>query len=70
MLIVFNSDHQNGDAKSKIVLYPDINLNEQNDGKKIRMNEGKLYSIETSTVIYSGKSTNHCNDFSLHSSKI
>ena len=47
MLILFNFNHQNADAKSKIVLYQDIKLNEQNEGNKITMNEGRLHSIET-----------------------
>ena len=45
MLILFNSDHQNADAKSKIVLYQELELNEVNGGNKNRMNEEELHSI-------------------------
>ena len=47
MLIIFNSDHQNGNAKTNIVLYQDMELNEEKQRNKIRTNEGKLHSIET-----------------------
>ena len=47
MLIIFNSHHQNGNAKVKIVLYQYMELNEEKQRNKIRMNEGKLHSIES-----------------------
>ena len=46
MLIIFNSHHQNGNAKTKIFLYQDMELNEEKQRNKIRMNEGKLHSID------------------------
>ena len=46
MLIIFNSHHQNRNAKTKIVLYQDMKLNEEKQRNKIRTNEGKLHSIE------------------------